>query len=85
MNSDDNQHPREPPHLRIGSLMHKVPKSPSSNCDVPPIITHPGHWVCQPLPLGVPHTTFLVDYHPVITHKENVHFVAMPPFPCISF
>lgn len=85
MNSDDSQHPHEPPHLRIGGLMHKVPEIPSSNGHVPSIITGPGHWVWQPLPSSVPQTASPVDYHPAITRRENVHFVAMPPFPGVSY
>ena len=29
MNSDNNQHPHDPPHLRIGGVMQKVPETPS--------------------------------------------------------
>lgn len=85
MNSNDNNHLHEPPHLRVGSVMHKVLKTPSSNGHVPPIITRPECWVWEPLPLNVPQTTSLVDYHLAITHKENVNFVAMPPFPALIF
>ena len=86
MNSDNNPRPHEPPHLRIGCVMHKFPKTPSSNGNFPSIITGLGHWVWKPLPSSVPQAASLVDYHPTInTHRENVHFVAMPSFPCVSF
>lgn len=42
-----------------------------------------GSWL--PLPSSVPLTTSLVDYHLEITHRENVHFVAMPHFPDVGF
>ena len=85
MNSDNNQHPHEPPHLRIGGVMHKLPKTPSSSGHGTSIITGPRHWVWKPLPSSVPQISSLVDYHPAITHREHVNFVAMPYLPGVRF